>query len=170
MSFMITKKSSGPVTNCSQTFKGSERSGFYDERGTRSIKETCAPKSIKSICASPLTILPTEASLYTQKKEPFLQMRRNGRSFTRIHQIEDIWQLQSPRWLHKCCVLMTKMKDNLMVQGVEIQSGQCCRKRLHKMKHEILTMDIVQMLIHESSNKMRIEYWTLWWYSNKSKN
>ena len=28
---MITKKSSGPVTNCSQTFQGSGRSEFYEE-------------------------------------------------------------------------------------------------------------------------------------------
>ena len=76
-------------------------------------------------------------------KEPFLQIR-GGRSFMRTHQMEDIWQLQYPRWLQKYCVIMTQMKDKPMVQDIGIQLGQYWWKRLHKKKHEILMMGIGQ--------------------------
>ena len=44
MKFMITKKSSGPVTNCPQTFKDQEEvNSMKKKEATTSIKETCAP-------------------------------------------------------------------------------------------------------------------------------
>ena len=70
MRFMITKKSSGPATNRSQTFRDQKEVLHEKKERTNSIKETCALQSIKETCASLLSIPPTQASLHT-KKEPF---------------------------------------------------------------------------------------------------
>ena len=95
-----------------------------NKKGTSSIKETCAPESIKETCAGPLCIPPTKASLYTRR--PFLRTKGNRRSFMRIHQMEDTWQLQSPRWLQKRCVIRTQIKDKRMVEEKWTQLGQYC--------------------------------------------
>ena len=127
-----SKKSSGPVANFSQNFKDQE--------------EANPMKKDKELRASRKLVLAFLAIRHQEHpyihKEPFLQMRGNGRSFMRIHQMEDILQLQYPRWLQTYCVVMTKMKDTLMVQDIGIQLGQYCRKHLHKKEHETLMTDI----------------------------
>ena len=103
--FIVTKKSSGPVTNCSQNFK-------YQEE-VNSMKKEKEPRASGKLVEHPYT-----------HKEPFLQMRGHVRSFMRILQMEDIWQLQYPRWSQKYCVILIKMKDKLTVQDIGIQLGQ----------------------------------------------
>ena len=59
----------------------SERSEPHgEERGTNSIKETCALESIKKTCASPLSIPPAEASPYTKRTIP-----TNERTWKVVH-------------------------------------------------------------------------------------
>ena len=90
-------------------------------------------------------------------KEPFLRMRGSGRSCTRTHQMQDTWQLQHPRWL-QCCVIVIKKKDKLMVQDIGIQLGQHWWEHLRENKARDVDDGYWLMLIHEGSNKMRIEY------------
>ena len=88
------RSSNGLLTD----LQGSQRSELHGEdRGTNGIKETCAPRSIKETCASPLSTPPTKASLYT--KRTILTMRGSGMLSMPIHQTEETWQLQSPNWL-----------------------------------------------------------------------
>ena len=68
MKLMITKEELRSSNELLTDFQGSERSDFCrEERGTTSIKETCAPQSIKETCASPLSIPRTQASLFAQR-------------------------------------------------------------------------------------------------------
>ena len=92
-----TKKSSGPVTNCSQNCKDQEElNPMKRERGTSSNKETCA---------SPFSNPPPRASQNT-KNHSYEWEEMEGHSFSRIHQMEDTWLLQCLRWLQKCCVII----------------------------------------------------------------
>ena len=68
-------------------FQGSGRSEFYEERGTSSINETWAPRSIKKLVRA-LSALHQQKHPYTHK-DPFLRMRGNGRSFIGSCDIQD---------------------------------------------------------------------------------
>ena len=63
--------------------QGSGRSEVYEEWALPSTKETCAG----------LSTLLQGRHPYSQK-EPFLRVRRIGKSFVLIHHMEDIWQCQ----------------------------------------------------------------------------
>ena len=75
----------------------------------------------------------------------------------RIHQMEDIWQLQYPGLLQKYCVVMTKMKNKPMVQDIGINLCQLV-KAFAQEEARYFDVGYWLMLIHEGSNKMRIEY------------
>ena len=113
-------------TYCSKTFK--------DQEEVNSMKKKEEPRASRKLVLT-LSAFRLQEHPWTHR-EPFLRMRGNGRSFMRIHQMKNTWQLQYPRWLQPCCVIMTKMEDKLMVQDIGIQSGEYCWKRLHK-EHEI---------------------------------
>ena len=54
-------------------------------------------------------------------KEPFRQIRGNGRSFTQLHQMEDTLETAVSKMVtQKCCVILVKKKDKLMVQDIGI--------------------------------------------------
>ena len=112
---LITNTSSGPVANCSQTFKDQKEVNYMKKKGTSSIKEICANTPAFLLHKRPST-----------QKGPYLRTKGNGRLFMHIDKTEDTWQLQSPNWLQKWCVIMTKMNDNLMVQCIGTQLGQYC--------------------------------------------
>ena len=73
MKFMITRKSSGPVTNCSETFKDQE---------VNSMKKKHEPRASRKLVLA-LSTFHLQEHPNTQN-EPFLRMRGNGRSFRRI--------------------------------------------------------------------------------------
>ena len=99
-------KSSNSLLKDIQRSERSEPHG--EERGTNSIKETCAPQSIKetNLCE------PSQHSSYTSvplhKKEPFLRMKGNECLFMPILQTEETWQTQSPKWLQKSASLRSR--------------------------------------------------------------
>ena len=84
-------------TNCSKSFK--------DQEEVNSMKKKEEPRASRKLVLT-LSAFRLQEHPWTHR-EPFLRMRENGRSFMRIHQMKNTWQLQYPRWLQPCCVIMT---------------------------------------------------------------
>ena len=92
MKFMITKKSSGPVTNCSQTFK--------DQEEVNSMTKKEEPRASRKLV------------LHTQRTIP-----TNERKWKVIHahsSDDDTWQLQYLRWLHERQTDGSRQWDTIM--------------------------------------------------------
>ena len=68
MNFMITRKSSGPITNCSQTFK--------DQEEVSSMKKKEEPQASRKLVRALSAFLLQKASLYTQRTIPANERRR----------------------------------------------------------------------------------------------
>ena len=100
-----------------------------------------------------------------------------------IHDMEEIWRCQFPRWSQQCFDIMTKRNDNLMVRDIGTLLDQYWWKRLHMKELETLMMDIgyawfMMAVQRNGSNIAKIKMGimlfpsysgTLWWYSNKSR-
>ena len=78
MRFMITRKSSDPVTNGLQTFRDQKEANFM-ERTEEPIasRKRVRQKASRKLARAHLSIPPVKASLYT--KRTILTMRGNGR-------------------------------------------------------------------------------------------
>ena len=122
--------------------QGSERSEFYEEEKEpqTSGKHVRLKASRKIVQA--LSQHSSYKSIPFHKREPLLRMRGHGRLFMHIDQMEDTWQLQSPNWLHKCCVMKAKIKDKLMVQCIgSIVESACTRKRTRFRRTIVVILD-----------------------------
>ena len=103
--------------NCSQTFKNQKEVKFMK-------KEKCqgnlgVSKHEGNLC------WPSHPSskerILIHRKNHSLRVRKNGKLFMLVHQVEDIWQCQFPRWSRQGFVILTKRNDKLMVQDIGIQ-------------------------------------------------
>ena len=54
-----------------------------------------------------------------------------------IHQVEDIWQCQFPRWSPQCFVTLTKRNDKLVVEDIGIHLNRYWWERLLLKEHRI---------------------------------
>ena len=61
----------------------------------------------------------------------------------KVIQMEETWQMQSPKWLQKWCVVTTKMDDDLTVQCIGTQLGRYCCKRLQNREYKISQKKLV---------------------------
>ena len=59
-----------------------------------------------------------------------------------IHDMEENWRCQLPRWSQQCLDTVTKKNDNLMVRNIETRENQYWCKRLHTSEIETLMMDL----------------------------